>query len=389
MKITRTTHASAVPSRTAAVPAVLAAALTIALAGPSATAHADTGWTERPAPFALGTSGLTDVTAAAPDAVWVGGYQWRRTLTPYFCGEIGGPCIPHVWQNPALQAGDGDSWSWLGTPGMTGAGQITEVDAVSAADTWAAGRRDNADGKACGPAYVAHGTGGGWSELPEPDGLGCLEALDADAAGAWVAGRADTAHRGSALYRWSGTGWTPHAVGATNIVDVRQRAPGDVWAVGTTTPHDDEAYAARYDGSAWHDMTPPQLAGEEAGLTAVLPLAADDVWVVGHGRSATGVHEARSYHWDGSAWREVPMPANVHLRGALAEDGAGGLWATADWRGVRGDAGLVRYTGGAWEWAPALPGSSTHLDGLARVPGTSTLIAAGTRDGKPIVLARD
>ncbi|GGV33238.1 hypothetical protein GCM10010182_66220 [Actinomadura cremea] len=249
MKITRTTRASAVPSRTAAAPAVLAAALTIALAGPPATANAGTGWTERPAPFALGTSGLTDVTAAAPDAVRVGGYQWRRTVTPYFCGEIGGPCVPHVWQNPALQAGDGDSWSWLGTPGMTGAGQITEVDAVSATDTWAAGRRDSADGKACGPAYVAHGTGGGWSELPEPDGLGCLE--------------------------------------------------------------------------------------------------------------------------------------------ALVEDGAGGLWATADWRGVTGDAGLVRYTGGAWEWAPALPGSKARLDGLTRVPGTSTLIAAGTRDGKPIVLARD
>ncbi|MFV2176593.1 hypothetical protein ACFHW2_19135 [Actinomadura sp. LOL_016] len=183
------------------------------------------------------------------------------------------------------------------------------------------GRRDNSDGKGCGPAYVARGAGGGWSELPEPDGLACLDALDADAAGAWVAGRADTAHHGSALYRWSGTAWTAHAVGATNIVDVRQRAPGDVWAVGTTTPYDDEAYAARYDGSAWHDMTPPQLAGEEAGLSAVLPLAADDVWVTGYVEWTTGLHKARSYHWDGTAWREVPMPANTYLRGALVEDG--------------------------------------------------------------------
>lgn len=365
--------------------AVLAAALTVALAGPAATAHADTGWTERPAPFALGTSGLTDVTAAAPDAIWIGGYQWRYSYQPPLCLPVGPMCSPRVYQNPLLQSGGGSSWSWIGTPGMTGSGQITDVDAVSAADVWSVGRRDRSDGHGCGTPYAARDDGGAWTEIPPPSGLLCIEALDADAAGAWVAGRTLDGRNGAGVYRMANGSWTPHDAGAADLVDIRQRAPDDVWAVGRKTPYDHVAHAARFDGSAWHDMTPPQLRGEDAGLTSVLPRAADDVWVTGHIRTTTGgPHEGRSYHWDGASWEEVPSPADIRFGEALVEDATGGLWATTSRAGV-----LMHFSGGAWTPVTIAPGGGAVLSGLARVPGTGTLLAVGARDGEPIVLARD
>ncbi|RSN50901.1 hypothetical protein [Actinomadura sp. WAC 06369] len=379
MKITRTAHA----------PAVLAAALAITLAAPSATAHADTGWSERPAPFALGTSGLNTIAAAAPDAVWVGGYQWRLSYTSYPCPGV--YCATHVHQNPVLQSGNGSSWSWIGTPGMPGSGQILEVDAVSAADAWAAGRRDRPDGSGCGTAYVAHDGGNGWSELPAPDGLACLEDIDGDAAGAWVAGRADTAHDRVSVYRWSGQGWEPHDPGSTRIADIEARAHDDVWAVGTDSEYGDEAFAAHYDGSTWRDMTPPRLTGEGSALEAVLARAADDVWVTGRGRDGGGPAEARSYHWNGTAWREVPVPEadRFSLGGPLVEDGAGGLYTIAAPRSTADEVGLLRYSGGAWVREPVAAGPGGRLLDLAHVPGTRTVMAVGVRDGKPLVLAKD
>ncbi|MBE1535776.1 hypothetical protein [Actinomadura algeriensis] len=379
MKITRTKYA----------PAVLTTGLAIALAGPATAAQADTGWTERPAPFTLGTSALSTVTAAGPGAVWIGGYQWRYSRTHFPC--LGTYCPTHVHQNPVLQSGTGSSWSWNSTPGMPGAGQIIGVDAVSATDVWAAGRRDRSDGLGCGTAYVAHNGGDGWSELPAPDDLVCLKDIDGDAAGAWVAGAPGTAQERVSVYRWSGEGWAPHDPGSTRIVDIEAHASDDVWAVGTDSEYGNEAFAAHYDGSEWRDMTPPQLKGTSSALTSVLARAADDVWVIGRGRDKDGPTEARSYHWDGTAWQEVPVPDadRPHLDGPLVEDGTGGLYTIDAPRSTTDDVALMRYSGGTWTRETVAAGAGARLYDLAHVPGTRTVLAVGARDGKPLVFAKD
>ncbi|NVI91366.1 hypothetical protein [Actinomadura sp. BRA 177] len=112
--------------------------------------------------------------------------------------------------------------------------------------------------------------------LPGPCRVPRLE-RGADAEGAWVSGAA-TSPDGPSVHRYSAGTWTPHTLGAS-IQGIRQRTPGDVWAVGRTAGTGDAgglAYAARYDGSAWHTVTPPQAQGEQGRLVAVLPLAADD-----------------------------------------------------------------------------------------------------------------
>jgi hypothetical protein len=401
MKIIRTSpRLRRAPAAAAAICATVALAVA---AGPSPAALADTSWTVRPSPFTLGTSNLLGVAAAGPDAVWIGGYQWQSSRT-VGCPETG-PCTVSTHQNPTLQRWTGSGWSWTGTPGLSGQGQVRFLDAEPAAGAWAAGSRDKADGTIEGTPYLAHSASGAWSEVPAPPALRTIEALDADAEGAWVSGAA-TSPDGPSVHRYSAGTWTPHTLGAS-IQGIRQRTPGDVWAVGRTAGAGDAgglAYAARYDGSAWHTVTPPQAQGEQGRLVAVLPLAADDVWITGY-VVEDGVREDRSYHWDGSAWREDALPQGARFGGGLyhpdaitgyyspsgiAEDGEGGLWAVASLGGYSQDLRILHYTGGSWRLEQPAPGVKGAIEGITRVPGTGTVWAVGVRDGQnPLVLSTD
>ncbi|MFB4312231.1 hypothetical protein [Actinomadura sp. GTD37] len=392
----------------AAVAAVSAAVALGVAAGPAPAARADTAWTVRPAPFTLGASGLFGVSAAGPDAMLTGGYQWYSYRTSMFCGEIGGPCVPAIHQNPVLQSRNGGGWSWIGTPGLSGRGQVKFVDAVTAADGWAAGSRDAADGKGLGTPYLARSDGQGWTELAVPSALRAVESLDGDAAGAWVSG-IPASDGGASVHRWADGGWTPHTLGAS-IQGVRQRTPGDVWAVGRTPEAGgapERGFAARFDGSAWHTVTPPQAAGKEGRLVAVLPLAADDVWVTGYVMEA-GVRVDRSYHWDGSSWREDALPEGAAFGGGLhhtysasldlwsyrpdglVEDGAGGLWAVPRPGPAGTEPRILHYTGGAWRLETTVPGVRGEVRGITRVPGSTAVWAVGQKDGDaPLVISAE
>ncbi|MFI0353494.1 hypothetical protein [Actinomadura sp. 9N407] len=354
------------------VPAMLAAlsigASLAVVAGPAPAAGADTGWTVKPVPFTFGSSDLQTVTAAGPDAVLAGGAQAKWRQEPW-CGL--GICQSTDHHNPVLQKWNGSGWSWISTPGMTGKGQIHHVDAVTAANVWAGGGYDN------GLPYFARLDAGVWQNVAPPAQLGTVRTLDADAAGAWAAGEPRSVSGGPSLFRWVDGTWTPQDLGSASINTVRQRVAGDVWAVGETGAN--EGYAARYDGTSWSTVTPPQMARGE--LHSVLPLADDDVWVTGS-VWRNGVDLAVSYHWDGSTWREDALPAGTSFgertgAAAITDDGAGGVWAVAHYSDkVDGGPGILHYTGGAWRLEATAPGSSSIL-GLARVPGTSTLWAVG------------
>jgi hypothetical protein len=259
---------------------------------------------------------------------------------------------------------------------MTGSGQITALDAVSATDVWAAGPHDRSEGGGCGAPYVARLSGGAWEEVSAPL-LTCFFSLDADETGAWAAGFADRAHGGSAVYRRSGGTWKPQDTGAMDVRAVRQRTPDDVWAVGAKPDRFDseQVYVTRYDGSAWHDMTPPQIAGTHGVLTGVLPLAAGDVWAVGDGGA---------YHWDGSAWQHAAAPDGVRFTGTLADDGAGGVRAIGTRRNAPEGSVLLHYTDGAWRTELE---TTAVLGGLARIPGTRAMWAVGALAGKPYAIS--
>ncbi|MEU8801737.1 hypothetical protein [Spirillospora sp. NPDC048819] len=383
--------------------AALAVMATVALAvaaGPAPAASADTAWTVKPSPFTIGTSRLLGVSATGPDSVWIGGYQWQSSVTLACPGS--GPCIESRHQNPTLQHWTGGGWSWTSTPGLAGQGQIKFVDATSAADAWAAGTRDTAAGTVEGAPYLARAVAGNWSEVAAPSTLRVIESLDADGEGAWVSGMPVTPDDPS-VYRYESGAWVPHTLGAS-IQGIRQRTPGDVWAVGRTADSG-LAYAARFDGTAWTTMTPPQAVGKKGRLVAVLPLAPDDVWITGFTDSP---RKYASYHWNGSTWREDALPEGAAFGGGtyyfygpdagnasysadgLVDDGAGGLWAVPSMPGLNGTPRILRYTDGSWRMEEPAPGMKGAIQGLTRVPGTGTVWAVGFRDAtRPLVLSTD
>lgn len=160
-----------------------------------------------------------------------------------------------------------------------------------------------------------------------------------------------------------GPGWHTWPLGAPRddqeLRAVAALGPHDVWAVGYRGDTADAVpLVQRFDGIAWRDV--PLLGGPPTGqFDAVAPIAADDVWAIGHRNDAPAYNDrAIAVHFDGSAWRETPMPgtpanisaypfgaaaigpADVWAVGALAEDRIAGPrplayhWDGREWTAV-------------------------------------------------------
>jgi hypothetical protein len=69
---------------------------------------------------------------------------------------------------------------------------------------------------------------------------------------------------------------------------------------------------ARWDGSTWSTVLSPSQGTLANGLDAVAARAADDVWAVGYSSSAAGRSDALVLHWDGSAWKSIPLMPRSH-----------------------------------------------------------------------------
>ena len=148
------------------------------------------------------------------------------------------------------------------------------------------------------------------------------------------------------------------------------------WAVGawvdleTVSGH---AFAMRNTGSGWAFTKTPAL----GGMGALAPRTASDVWAVGHG----------VMHWNGVAWRSVPtglssQPVLEDVAALAADDvWAAGYLTAADgatyspivlhWNGTR----FARVT---LPVPAAATAGTAWISTITRVPGTTTLWAAGT-----------
>lgn len=311
---------------------------------------------------------LAGIVALAPDNAWaVGGYvrwgaYWQSLLhyTPW-CPPTATPTSTPI---PACTPG------WRVVPPPAETPQALVGVAATGADTWAVGYTGPLTNSR---ATIARWDGRAWQPatlppIPGPFGNALYGIAARTHNDAWAVGASRSDGQTLTLH-WDGQGWqsvpAPSPGSLTNILRaVAMRAADDVWAVGATdTSAPEVALILHWNGQGWQMVPTPDTGTATSELYGVAISAADDAWAVGVlGDTGTGTFQALMLHWDGTAWRIVPLPGlapNSILYGITAL-AANDVWAV----GSEAQASTVtlHWNGQVWQRVP-----SPNVPGLANV----------------------
>lgn len=264
-----------------------------------------------------------------------------------------------------------------------------------------------------------------WRKVPFPGKHGnvTLAAVAPDGKGAVWASYFSA--KGSQLDRWTGTKWRVAKTFPGAITSLSVLASNDVWVFGgsggqqdggvyhyngrtwtrlASTPHggaalsDTNVWAYQgqrvdhFNGRTWTSVNvakllpPPSpyafLKGARPFVSGIVALSASDVYATGEGNDYPHGGPLALLHFDGRAWRRVLLAKNnTSFNGqGIFPDGSGGLWIPAG-DGAQNPA-LLHYADGRLttvtlpeqaSWVP------TIADSLARIPGTSEMLAGGVQ----------
>ncbi|WP_435280441.1 hypothetical protein [Streptomyces koelreuteriae] len=322
---------------------------------PAAIAR-DTGaphaWQAVPTPAGTAAAQLRDVAAAGDGLAWAVGEEGRSGST------LGSP-LALVW--------DGTAWARTGLGHLGFRGYLHSVAGTCAGSAWAIGT-DTA-----GVTHLLAWDGGTWRETDFP-GRGqsgtSLTGVAVDPGGeAWFSGR--TSEGRLLLHRDGGTwSWLPAPPSATAATPsgVQLTPAGDVWLYGV-------GVVARWDGSVWSEL--PAYQGIRASITGLLPVADDDLWLVGYDYGVGGPigkpPGVLLLHGDGSTWQGVTGPFGVGMLNGIVADAQGRPDRIAGWDfWDQTRAHYLRWDGAAWvsERGPVAT-TPVVMNALASVPGSA------------------
>ncbi len=135
--------------------------------------------------------------------------------------------------------------------------------------------------------------------------------------------------RGPLVLHYDGGGWTRLETGSTGALWWVHPVPGgDVFFGGESET------VLRYDGSRFERLLTPGVARHT--VFGVWGESSSDVWAVG---AVTGGRSGFVWRWDGAAWRELRLPADVPRDGRGELPGFFKVWGDGD--------GTVWVVGGA------------------------------------------
>jgi hypothetical protein len=139
-------------------------------------------------------------------------------------------------------------------------------------------------------------------------GVSVVSACDAWAVG----GYRDSEGGGGLIEHWTGSSWVAQLVpGIEQLNAVTALSRSDAWAVGSSFPPGqiDHALALHWNGMAWRAVPVPN-AGRTASseLYGVSATSARDIWAVGGYQSGRGEYRDLIEHWNGRTWRRVQGP---------------------------------------------------------------------------------
>jgi hypothetical protein len=255
---------------------------------------------------------------------------------------------------PIAERWNGRSWHVAALPsGLAGA--IFAASAPAANDVWAVG----------GNGYALHFNGSRWSvakRFTAPGGLAPgalvpeLSITAFSPTNVWVFG-------GPFLGTWHlhGTIWTRITGAGGSIHAASALSAGNIWGLAAGVVH--------FNGRTWRPVTNRAL--NAVAFTDILALSPRNVWALGF-PAGGNLNAPVLLHLHGTTWTRIKVPLPV-IAVRLAADGAGGVWMPV--LGPRGTSALHLSSAGVFRRF-TIP-RAIFAFGLARIPGTASLWAAG------------
>lgn len=170
------------------------------------------------------------------------------------------------------------------------------------------------------------------------------------------------------ILQWDGTRWARAALPAITWHGrfdlVAADSPSNVWVVGSTAaagPEDQETHVLRYDGTAWREVPLPRRDSRGYALITGLTVADGHAWLVGNQLRDVIVEE-----WDGRSWRSRRSPTECRTGGtsiggmpnfctftAIRAFRSDDVWAAGNgaWQGFKGPL-LFHWNGSGWRTVP-------------------------------------
>lgn len=258
--------------------------------------------------------------------------KWNPVSWTARTGSIGSVSVGpdgSVWALGTTKVGGGNNiLKWSGTGWTPEPGGAVAID-VGPNGPWIVNQQGT----------IFYWSGSGFTQVP----TGTARDIGVGANGAvWIVGTS-TVPGGYAIYKWSGSAWTPEPGGAVNI---------DVGPDGTPWIVNSSQQVEKWTGSGWSSPYP--------GLASGISVGADGTtWIVGTSPTGGGNYV---WYWNG-VW--VPVPGGL----LNIEGGPNGVpWGVNNVNTV--------FQGTAEGWT-VLPGTgrdiATGTDGSVWLVGTSTL----------------
>lgn len=188
---------------------------------------------------------------------------------------------------------------------------------------------------------------------------------------------------------------SPNLPGWDSLTSVSASSPRDAWAVGTVEAKPGgppSALAEHWDGRAWRIIpVPAGSTGPSSILVAVSAHSAADAWAVGVSQTSDQAAQAPlAEHWDGHSWAAVATPAvpNGARFSGVVDLGPGDAWAVGYLPAQVAPYShtlIEHFDGHAWHVVPSPdPGTMTNSLFQVAASGPDDIWATGERTYSPV-----
>jgi hypothetical protein len=239
-----------------------------------------------------------------------------------------------------------------------------------------------------GPAAFTAGDRTGWSIVPSPNGSQTgdntlVQVSASSARAAWAVGYdgGPGAFR-TLIQRWNGSKWTiarsPSPSPLDNVLfGVDTLSSTSAWAVGYDIPvtahgvyH--RALIEHWNGSTWQAVPAGQVGSRDSDLWGVTALSRTNAWAVGNKDIGAFTFRPLVEHWNGAAWKPVPVPSPRLIGGngaslfGVAATSPRDIWAVGDYdAGTRFQPLIEHWNGARWSLIPASTRGSAILSRIS------------------------